>query len=194
MSRILALPFQAWASTSSMMRSVVEASNADDTARRGDKWRTQKQEELGYVGITSALIAGTVSASFSWSNVERAPTHNTLQKIAFLGNGPSRLRQLLQRVISKSESPSADPIQHFIWQTPIMLLNIGIFLYVVGLLGLVFSQPLIGDSGSQSGVAVKVVFAVAAAFTIGCYLVAWLGVSRKLQSFETEVQPTNGRV
>lgn len=83
--------------------------------------------------------------------------HNTLQKIAFQEHGPSRLRRLLQRESSKSESPSADPIQHFIWQTPIMLLNFGIFLYVVGLLGLVFSQPLIGDLGSQCGVAVCIV-------------------------------------
>lgn len=92
-----------------------------------------------------------------------------------------------------------------------MLLNIGIPLYIVGLLGLVFSQPLFGESATQDTIAVrmdcqclvenntnrsqiKVVFAIAVALTIGSYLVAWLGVSSKLQSTETEAQPVNGVV
>ncbi|KAK4499144.1 hypothetical protein PRZ48_009656 [Zasmidium cellare] len=217
MSRILALPFQAWLNTSSMIKDFVEAEDPDERARRGEKWRLQKQEELKYVGITSALIAGTVSASFSWSNVERAPTitlacwysallmilisittatqqHNTLQKIASRSDSALRLQDLLKRRSAPSKPATPDFMQHFIWQTPIMLLNIGIPLYIVGLLGLVFSQPLLGEFATQDTIAVKVVFAIAVASTIGSYLVAWLGVSSKLQSIETQAQSVKGGV
>ena len=81
-----------------------------------------------------------------------------------------------------------------------MLLNFAILLYALGLFGLVFDQALLGDAGSQSDAAVsinhvicressdrlqtKTVFGIAAAFAVGSYLNAWIGVYSKLQCIE----------
>ena len=87
-----------------------------------------------------------------------------------------------------------------------MLLNVGIVLFVLGLLIFVFSHPILdlGAYAHQStGVResysvgltevdlasqVMIVFGIAAAYTIGSYLLSWLGLYHKMIQIERQLE------
>lgn len=120
------------------------------------------------------LVATTVAATFAWKNVEAGPVStvicwycallfsiiavtaavqqsNVLYKVTVFPDGCHRVRKLLRSSRLKcDETYRVDLFAHYIWQTPIMLLNFSIDLFVLGLLIIVFDQPLISNIENRS--------------------------------------------
>ena len=114
----------------------------------------------------SALVATTISGSFAWKNVENGPTavsacwysslllavvaitsasqqNNTLRKMTCHKDGSARLRQILRsEQLDASNRYRESYLQHFVWQTPIMLQNVSIIIYLIGFVYLIFHGAL----------------------------------------------------
>ncbi|KAH7090172.1 hypothetical protein FB567DRAFT_284828 [Paraphoma chrysanthemicola] len=131
----------------------------DVTDAAASQWRDDKIQELGVVNVTAALVAGVVSSAFSWPTIESAPWtakavfYSTLllaisaiatgsqQSIALnrYGRQPDGLKEL-QDSIKGTQRGDARPSQLYVWQLPIMLLNISLALFVVGLVILIWAK------------------------------------------------------
>ncbi|KAF2233291.1 hypothetical protein EV356DRAFT_213313 [Viridothelium virens] len=171
----LGILFNPWSTSSSLVEDLLNIESEAEADFLMERWKTQKLEELSLVALVSTLISGLISASFSWKLMQDQPTaasscwysslllsvvaitsalqqSNNLRKITAGTKGNRNLRQLLDRDFSslapedgrRKESQAL----HFVFQTPIMLLNFAIDLYIVGLLILVFGNAVARGSGS----------------------------------------------
>ncbi|KAE8863119.1 hypothetical protein PTNB73_06326 [Pyrenophora teres f. teres] len=145
-----------WSPSSFSARQFVKIDPAHQNATQ---WRVDKLQELSVVNVTAALIASVVSGAFSWPMVDEAPWtakasfYSTLfislsavaagaqQSIALdrYGQHPEGIRQL-QELLRGGSSGSVSWLQLYVWQLPIMLLNISIVLFLVGLLILIWAR------------------------------------------------------
>ncbi|KAL8831671.1 MAG: hypothetical protein Q9170_005194 [Blastenia crenularia] len=144
-----------------------------------EKWADGKLKELNYVGVSSALVTGTIASAFSWYSIDDDPwtteafwtaalvltltaislaTQQTigLSRLCSCENGWLKVRNLLgeenpsYRRIERKPSFLSRPQRHpenkirmkksqlWMWQTPVMLLNFAILLFVIGLMISVF--------------------------------------------------------
>ncbi|KAI1124843.1 hypothetical protein F5Y10DRAFT_248379 [Nemania abortiva] len=176
----------------------------------GNKWRDSKLSELTVVNITGALIASVVSSVFSWSTIEHAPWtakalfYSTLfmsltsvaagsqQSIALyrLGGHEEGLK-LLKKLLSNSPTsdneknsrkvkPSA--IQLYVWQMPIMVLNVSISLFLIGVAIVVWDraaqQPSWNDDTKIAFVASLAGFCALTNYIMGSFFIYRGGSSR----------------
>lgn len=115
----------------------------------------------------NALITATVATCVTWPNVKSGPIgvlacwystllmsimsitcaiqqSNALFKLGCRDDGKSQMRKIMQSSQTTGATRESR-LQHFIWQSPIMLLNFSILIFVIGLLILVFSHALLDD-------------------------------------------------
>jgi hypothetical protein len=109
----------------------------------------------------SALISGVFASAFSWYNITPQPdivrglwysglvlsllsiTIAMQQSVALYRLGSNREGLIkLQALLSYKVSGAAKPryLQIYVWQTPVMLLNVSILLFLIGLLTLVYHE------------------------------------------------------
>ncbi|KAF2629942.1 hypothetical protein BU25DRAFT_307513, partial [Macroventuria anomochaeta] len=127
------------------------------------QWRDGKLSELNAVNVTAALIAAVVSAAFSWPTISESPwtaravlyaslilslstvASASQQSIALYRYGahPQGLEMLQEMLASKKRdrpASTASKLQTYVWQMPVMLLNISISLLIVGLFILIWDR------------------------------------------------------
>lgn len=111
----------------------------------------------------SALISGVFASAFSWYNITPQPdivkglwysglllsllsiTIAMQQSVALYRLGSNRgglikLRTLLSYKVSGAFKPRY--LQIYVWQTPVMLLNVSISLFLIGLITLVYREVM----------------------------------------------------
>ncbi|KAH7000322.1 hypothetical protein EDB80DRAFT_723711 [Ilyonectria destructans] len=161
----------------------------DFLSNPNDKWMTSKLAELTVVNITGALVASVVSGALSWPAVDNAPwttkalfystlilslasiSAATQQSIALyrIGGNDSGL-EVLQNLLKRRGSQNASRLQAYTWQMPVMLLNVGIFLFLLGLMILIWNraaQDLTWDQHSK----IAFVASLAGLFALVNYIV-----------------------
>lgn len=107
----------------------------------------------------AALIAGVVSGTFSWSTIDLAPwtakamfyctlfvslsavATGSQQSIALnrYGQHQEGLKSL-QQLLTDSKTGKPSQMQKYVWQLPVMLLNISIALFLIGLAILIWDR------------------------------------------------------
>ncbi|KAK3708547.1 hypothetical protein LTR37_011442 [Vermiconidia calcicola] len=171
------------------------APNEDERTRA---WRDAKLAELSYVGLTSGLITAAVASAFTWSGsgVLTAPVRGLwysalivvlaavsiatqqsimLHRLGSNSEGMQRLRRsLLRNVNAQKWEPSK--MQVLIWQMAVMLLNISISLFGIGLLLQICME--FGKTGE--GVETMLMSALALIFGAACYVTSYVGVYANL--------------
>jgi hypothetical protein len=101
---------------------------------------------------------------------------NTLSKLQCLANGDEVL--LLTLSWGERDRLMEDHVQHYIWQSPMMLLNISVFLFVIGLLQLVYVCPVRKDKAeSDDGRTVSVLVGIRGADVANIHLLRSLSSS-----------------
>ncbi|KFY18494.1 hypothetical protein V493_08562 [Pseudogymnoascus sp. VKM F-4281 (FW-2241)] len=153
----------------------------DDMTRR---WVRAKLDELSFVGLTSALISALFAAAFSWYNITLQPytvravwysglllslagissamqQSIALHRLSSNTNGLERVRNLLG--YSEGGTWKARHLQIFMWQSAVMLLNVAIFLFILGLFIAILSGARDGTEDYRTVAA----FIVAATFGFG---------------------------
>jgi hypothetical protein len=110
-------------------------------------------------GDQAALIAGVVSSAFSWPTIEPAPwtakavfyctlfvslsavATGSQQSIALTRYGRSAdgLKDL-KHLLTGNTTGKASRVQQYVWQLPVMLLNISIALFLIGLVILIWAR------------------------------------------------------
>ncbi|KAN0102984.1 hypothetical protein V8E51_011297 [Hyaloscypha variabilis] len=165
--------FGAWLASSDLVTEMLNA--PDDVAdKMTEQWQSLKQQQIQFVAVTSALVSTTIAATFAWKNVENGPASTLacwysglliaivsitsgvqqstiLRKLSCYPDGLVRIRKLLRSSKQNRNGKFREnTLQHFLWQTPIMLLNFSIVLFVIGLLIMVFTAPLFNDALNDS--------------------------------------------
>ncbi|EUC44639.1 hypothetical protein COCMIDRAFT_76143, partial [Bipolaris oryzae ATCC 44560] len=132
------------------------------------RWRSSKLSELTVVIITGALIAGVVSSAFSWPTINDAPwtakallysalilsltsiSIGTQQSIALyrIGGHEDGL-ETLQALLKSPRGKNASKLQLYIWQVPVMMLNIAILVFLIGLMVLIWARAAEQPSWDQ---------------------------------------------
>ncbi len=70
--------------------------------------------------------------------------------------------------------------QLWLWQTPVMLLNFAILLFIVGLLVKVFNAAVVSKGDWKTGdIQVAIFFGCASIFAGSNYLIGWLCLNRR---------------
>ncbi|KAI1867024.1 hypothetical protein JX265_007600 [Neoarthrinium moseri] len=167
---------------------------AADQAERTRAWKDAKVAELSSLAVTSALIAGAVSGSLSWTavgdlfppvrglflgsliivlaSISVANQQSTaLYRLGCNTSGIERLRNSLGRL--EGQQLKASKLQVLIWQVPSLLLIVSIFLFGLGLnlqIWLCFAE-------SQRHVVVIILSTIALGFASLCYLVSYIGLA-----------------
>ncbi|KAG8354233.1 hypothetical protein FVEN_g7816 [Fusarium venenatum] len=155
-------------------------------------WIERKIAELSFVGLTCALLAGVVAAAFSWQDLKDLswPTKGlwygsliidltsiclatqqslTLHRLSCYTNKCERVREMLSKSSSYQAHPSeAEVTQLYVWQTPIMLLNIGIVLFIIGLAIQIITD--LSSTWSPADVKAFVLVMIATIFAASVYM------------------------
>ncbi|KIW85890.1 hypothetical protein Z517_01283 [Fonsecaea pedrosoi CBS 271.37] len=170
------------------IQKLVTAAKDDDRRQLTRNWRESKLAELNYVGLTSALVTSAFASAIGWQTVNLIPYVlgiwfgglilvltsifiATAQSIAVyrLTTSDEGLDELAGLLGNNPQDPGSSQPRRFqvlAWQMPVMLLNLSITLFLIGLLCQIFnsytmtrkdvkvgSDPQSGglcDSGSES--------------------------------------------
>ncbi|KAF7531684.1 hypothetical protein G7054_g8630 [Neopestalotiopsis clavispora] len=126
-------------------------------------WTQRKLSELSWVGITCALLAGIVSAAFSWRDLDQmfwatkglwygslimdltsislaTQQSLALNRICCYSDRWARIRAMLGKPQGSQGIVRPSWTQIYVWQVPIMLLNIGLILFLAGLASEIFAH------------------------------------------------------
>ncbi|EXA53644.1 hypothetical protein FOVG_01380 [Fusarium oxysporum f. sp. pisi HDV247] len=133
-----------------------------------EQWRKSILSELTVVNITGALIAAVVSSAFSWPTIDDSPwttralfysalilslvsvSAGSQQSIALYRLGGHDIGLTTLRTLLKgSGKQGASKLQLYVWQMPIMLLNVSILLFVIGLMILIWDRAAMQSSWDQ---------------------------------------------
>ncbi|KAI0376034.1 hypothetical protein F5Y04DRAFT_226259 [Hypomontagnella monticulosa] len=137
-------------STSGPIRAFLQSENNENT----EVWRDAKLQELGYVGITSAILASLFASAFTWSFVptDAYATHGcwyaglmfilasiatatqqaiTLYRFKAVGDNLEHLRNLHRK---RGEGTDVSSLSVYVWQLPVMFLRFGVYLFILGML------------------------------------------------------------
>jgi hypothetical protein len=159
-------------------------------ATADDSWRLNKLAELGVVSVTGALSASVISTAISWPAMSEAPWTTQslyysalvlslasiaaasqqsiiLYRIGGHDDGLQKLRKLLR----KPGSADPKPLQVYIWQMPIMLLNIAVSLFLVGLFILIWDCAR-QDSSWNRDTTIAFIASLAGLFALVNYLLS----------------------
>ncbi|KIV79109.1 hypothetical protein PV11_06694 [Exophiala sideris] len=189
--RVAYVPWQ----TSLTIRPIEQLLNAPaelqkDLARA---WKDGKLAELSFVGLAGALISGVYASAFSWYNIPPQPwtlksswysgllfalvsiciaTQQSVALHRLASNEDGLLR--LCTVLSYKQAGRLQPryLQIFIWQASVMLLNISIFLFLLGLVILVYQEVVSGSEVKLTAV----VFTIAGVFGSAIYLTSTIAL------------------
>lgn len=214
----LAVVFATWPSMHDPISNLLNAADAEEADKLTEKWTDAKLKELNYVGISSALITGTIASAFSWYSVQDDPwsteacwtsalvlaltaislaTQQTigLSRLCSGDDGWLKVRRLLGeadpcddcRRRPGKKSGAHSPRRHagarvrmkkrqlWIWQTPVMLSNFAILLFVVGLMISMFVRAVRSRRDWTSGdLQIAIFFGAASVFAGSNYLFCWL--------------------
>ncbi|KAK4209373.1 hypothetical protein QBC37DRAFT_324064, partial [Rhypophila decipiens] len=193
--RFFQIIFAPWPSTYEPIKSLLNAPTAAEKDLLTATWRDRKLAELSFVGITCGLVAGVISAAFSWQPVDDIPWSTaglwygallmnltsiclatqqgvSLNRLSGYSDSLSKIRNLLgsagfHRQHRVTVTPHWD--QLYVWQTPIMLLNVSIILFITGVVILIF-ETLGSVEWSDRHLKIIVLFSVAGAFSGFNYL------------------------
>ncbi|KAI1473277.1 uncharacterized protein F4812DRAFT_45042 [Daldinia caldariorum] len=147
-------------------------------------WRDAKVQELGYVGITAAILASLFASAIAWPHVPEdaydtkgcwyvglilivssiaSATQQaiTLHRFNTLPNSLSVLRKLLR---SPNDEKRASILAVYVWQLPVMFLRLGIFLFIIGMFFLLWNAARVGQDLSLPNLQIAVSFTVIFAF------------------------------
>ncbi|KAK5132826.1 hypothetical protein LTR08_008628 [Meristemomyces frigidus] len=125
-------------------------------------------QDLWFGGLLLSLIAVALAMQQSVY----------LYRLSSNDNGMQRLAESLKRRPRLGQPIHPSRVQVLVWQVPVMLLNVVILLFAVGLLGQIFGgYEYHGHSGW-----ITVLVLVAAGFGGACWLVSWISISAKLAS------------
>ncbi|KAF8853031.1 hypothetical protein BDZ45DRAFT_748983 [Acephala macrosclerotiorum] len=198
--------FGGWGTTSELLEDVLNDSPPDFTMVL--KWKEQKNQELNFVGLTAALIAGVTAAALTWPSIENAPAAtpalwysslifsvvsilsamqqgNLLYKLTSRSNGLARLQSLLRSDRRIGEKWQESRGQHFVWQTPLMLLNFSFWLFLIGLMIVVFNAAVVSKEGLDGReVKIAFVFGFAATFSIGSFLFSMVNLYKEADGMQ----------
>lgn len=198
--------FGGWGTSSELLEDVLDDSS--DDLSMVQKWREQKNRELNFVGLTAALIAGVTAAAFTWPSIENSPAAtpalwysslifsivsilsamqqgNLLYKLTSRSNGLRRLQAMLRSNRQVGGKWQESKGQHFVWQTPLMLLNFSFWLFLIGLMIMVFNAAVASKEG-LGGREVKIafVFGFAAVFSIGSFLFSMVDLYKEADGMQ----------
>ncbi|KAK6340649.1 hypothetical protein TWF696_008973 [Orbilia brochopaga] len=160
---------------------------------RASQWRRAKVAELGAVNVVGALIAAVVSSAFTWPATTQAPwtvlatfysalilslvavSTGSQQSIALyrLGESKNALKKL-QELLSCTTDATAvrrpTSMQKYLWQIPVMLLNVSVLVFLVGLVILIWERAADMPSWDDD-MKIAFVASLAGVFGLGNYLV-----------------------
>ncbi|KAF2118060.1 hypothetical protein BDV96DRAFT_685665 [Lophiotrema nucula] len=145
--------------TRSPLEKIVHEINPADRRNLARFWREAKLAELSFVGLTSALVTGAYASANGWQTVGTifpyvlgiwygglilvlcsislaAHQSIALYRLTASDDGLDFVCMMLG--YDGTELPTPSRIQEFAWQMPVMLLNISIQLFVLGMLVHVF--------------------------------------------------------
>ncbi|KAL8937494.1 MAG: hypothetical protein Q9211_003666 [Gyalolechia sp. 1 TL-2023] len=201
----------------------LNATDAKEADSLTEMWTKGKLKELQYVGLSSAMITGTIASAFSWYSVEEDPwtteacwtsalvlaltaislaTQQTigLSRLCSCENGWLKVRHLLGKSHLDSGKSLGRPHRHaknrvkmktsqlWMWQTPVMLSNFAILLFVIGLLISIFDRaartPRDWTNGRNQ---IAIFFGCASIFAGTNYLFCWFCLNRG--SLESKTSP-----
>ncbi|KAF2496715.1 hypothetical protein BU16DRAFT_525861 [Lophium mytilinum] len=174
--------------------------NTEDEKERDEltrQWRNHKLEELNFVGIVSALLAGVLTSTGSWPNIlpNGGPNPVSVRATFYAGiilalfslltsasqtirlhrmsahrDAPLRIRRLLR-------GPHGHPrkAQIYAWQLPVAFLTAAVVCMVVGMFMLVWSATAGWREAGEEGwwnenSKMAVAFTVVAVASIGAFL------------------------
>ncbi|KAJ8112382.1 hypothetical protein OPT61_g5236 [Boeremia exigua] len=181
-------------------------SDASPDAPPCPQWRNGKLDELSTVNVTAALIAAVVSAIFSWPTIEETPWTATAvfyaslilslatvasasqQSIALHRYGThSQGLVMLRKSLASSSNKRASRLQIYVWQMPVMLLNVSITLLIVGLFILIWDR-VAQTTDWTDNLKVAVVTTLIGVFALANYVVGAVALyKRKLVIDDHEV-------
>ncbi|KAL8935987.1 MAG: hypothetical protein Q9216_005163 [Gyalolechia sp. 2 TL-2023] len=173
--KIWTVLFATWPSMHDPVSHLLNTTDVEEADNLTEKWTKGKLKELQYVGLSSAMITGTIAAAFSWYSVEDDPwtteacwtsalvlaltaislaTQQTigLSRLSSCENGWLKVRHLLGKDNPDYGKSLRRPHKHaknkmkmktsqlWMWQTPVMLSNFSILLFVVGLMISIFAR------------------------------------------------------
>lgn len=211
----LAVVFATWPSMHDPISNLLNAADAEEADKLTEKWTDAKLKELNYVGISSALITGTIASAFSWYSVQDDPwsteacwtsalvlaltaislaTQQTigLSRLCSGENGWLKVRRLLGEAACDcrshlEQSGLGSPHRHtgsrvrmkksqlWMWQTPVMLSNFAILLFVIGLMISMFVRAIRSQRDWTTGdLQIAIFFGGASIFAGSNYLFCWL--------------------
>ncbi|KAF3047415.1 hypothetical protein E8E12_004575 [Didymella heteroderae] len=199
-SSLLRHKFAPWTITSSAMDNFIKSCGpgSDPQATPCPNWRIGKLEELSTVNVTAALIAAVASAIFSWPTVAEAPwtaisafyaslilslatvASASQQSIALyrFGAHSQGLVMLQKSLASGTNRGAASRLQIYVWQMPVMLLNISIMLLIVALFILIWDRAAqtIDWTGDMS---IAVVTTFVGVFALSNYVVGAVALYKR---------------
>lgn len=76
--------------------------------------------------------------------------NNILRKLTSHMDGFEKLRRILRSQRKAGGQYRESRLQHFVWQTPIMLLNFSIIIYIIGFLILIFHEAVSRGGGIRA--------------------------------------------
>ncbi|KAL9594765.1 MAG: hypothetical protein Q9219_006851 [cf. Caloplaca sp. 3 TL-2023] len=71
--KVLTIVFASWPSMHDPVSHLLNVADPKESDRLTEKWTDGKLKELQYVGLSSALVTGTIASAFSWYSVEDDP-------------------------------------------------------------------------------------------------------------------------
>ncbi|KAJ6260754.1 hypothetical protein Dda_4983 [Drechslerella dactyloides] len=148
------------------------------------QWRKSKVAELGVVNVVGALVAAVVGSAFTWPATTDAPwtvlatfygslilslvaiATGSQQSIALyrLGESQSALEKLQKLLRSKKDPSKLSSAQRYLWQVPVMLLNVSVLVFLVGLMILIWERAAVMPSWDDD---MKVAFVASLAGIFG---------------------------
>ncbi|KAI1763110.1 hypothetical protein GGR53DRAFT_498623 [Hypoxylon sp. FL1150] len=199
------LPFHAaaWCAVSEPITRFLEEPGDDERDRLTVRWKETNLSQLQAICVSSALIGGVVSASYTWPVLGNLAASNrstvmaiwysalvmaltsvatsaqqavALNRLATHPEGLQRIRDLL----GKQTAPGVwrpRKLQLIIWQTPISLLNSSIVLYAVGLSVLVWTSVSWAWTWNDSKVVI--LYTVVLAYAAVLYVITAFGIYQR---------------
>ncbi|KAI1377861.1 hypothetical protein F4677DRAFT_28468 [Hypoxylon crocopeplum] len=174
-------------STSEPIEDLLQEPNSDEKTK---EWRDAKIQELGYVGVTSAIVASLFASAFTWPLVPvdayatqgcwycgliliLASVATATQQAVTLHRFRARqdslvyLRKLLRsRRTIEGRDAKPSKLAMYVWQLPVMSLRLGIYLFILGMLLLIWDAAQVGQGLSLPNLGIAVSFTALLAFSV----------------------------
>ncbi|KAG8531830.1 uncharacterized protein KY384_003466 [Bacidia gigantensis] len=223
----LSIIFAQWPSMHDPIKYLLNVADHHEADTLTEKWVQGKLQELQYVGLSGALVTGTIASAFSWFSVPDDPwstqacwtsalllgftaiavaTQQTigLARLCSCEDGWLKVRCLLgeknpfygsqdkrpyfsHHRMHREDRVRMKKSQLWIWQTPVMLLNFAILLFVVGLMIAIFVRASRTHwDWSKGQIQIAIFFGCAVFFSGTNYLICWICLNAGSLQSESE--------